>query len=331
MGESLKHIMIKSHKYRRNDQSGGVTPFLVIITTMIIIAIFEFGVIYSDWNYIRLTPVNITVNNEHYFPIPGVAITIDGDFIGQTDDIGEITALLSEPDRAHISARKKPFNDIDTTISADDSGSDITLSMNRPFTAMTIIALDKSGEPLSNVEINSPEGKIGQTDEEGKITATDSFYILDSVDVKLSKKGYKDLSQTIVISELQQTASFTMVKRTTPSPKPRPAPAPKSDFQTHFNLANRHLDRAISGESKYFGKALNEVDKALGFRPKYQLAKQLKVEILFNFAKSLRDSKLLYEAANRCGEALKIYNEIPEDQLYHEVQKLKNEIDKKLN
>jgi hypothetical protein len=196
---------------------------------------------------------------------------------------------------------------------------------------MTIIPLDKSAEPLSNVEINSPEGKIGQTDEEGKITATDSFYILDSVDVKLSKKGYKDLSQTIVISELQQTASFTMVKRTTPSPKPPPASSPKSDFQTHFNLANRHLDRAISGESKYFGKALNEVDKALGFRPRYQLAKQLKVEILFNFAKSLRDSKLLYEAANRCGEALKIYNEIPEDHLYNEVQKLKNEIDKKLN
>ena len=47
---------------------------------------------------------------------------------------------------------------------------------------------------------------------------------------ELSKKGYKDLSQTIVISDPEQTASYTMVKRTIPSPKPPPASSPKSDF-----------------------------------------------------------------------------------------------------
>jgi hypothetical protein len=329
-GEIIRYFGGKSLKSSQYGQSGRVTPFYFIIIIMLVIAVYEFGVIYGDWNYIRLMPVNIIVNNERHSPIPGAAITVDGDLIGQTDEFGKITALISEPDRANISVKKRPFNDIDTTVSLDVSGSDITLSMSRPFASMTIVVLDESGKPLSNVDISSSEGKIGETDEEGKISTTDDFYLLDSVDVKLSKKGYADLAQTIVVDELQQTADFAMAKKTTPSPKPPPAP-PKSDFQTHFNQANRYLDRAISGESKYYGRALNEIDKALGFRPRYQLAKQLKVEILFNFAKSLRDSNLLYEAANRCGEALKIYNEIPEDHLYQEVQKLKKDIDKKLN
>jgi hypothetical protein len=323
----------KSLKFPRYDQSGRITAFFLIAIAMLVIVIYEFGVIYADWNYISLMPVNITVNNEKHSPIPGVSVTINGDLIGNTSELGKVTALISETDRAKVSARKRPFIDIDTTISVSGTGSDITLVMNRPFSAITIFVVDKSGEPLSNVEINTDEGKVGETGQEGKISTADAFRLPDSVYVKLSKKGYKDLSEKLVIGELQQTASFTMAKEAAPTPKPppsRPPSPPASNFQTHFDQANRYLDRAIGGESKYFGRALNEVDKALAFRPDYQLAKQLKVEILLNFARTLRDSNLLYEAANRCGEALKVYDEIPQDHLYLEVQKLKSEIDKEL-
>lgn len=315
-----------------SDQSGRVTAFSVILILIIIIVIYEFGVIYGDWSHIRLIPVKITVNNDLRFPIAGAAITIDEDYIGQTDEAGQLTAFLSELGRIHILARKKPFNDVDTTISLESDPLNISLSMHRPYSALTVAVLDESGEPLDDVAIESKEENIGKTGEDGKFTASESFRILDSIYVKLSKKGYKDLSQDILLSELEQTASFTMVKGTAPPPVTKPPVSPpKPDFQTHFDLANRYLDRAISGESKYFGRALNEIDRAIAIRPRYQLAKQLKVEILFNFAKSLRDSNLLYEAANRCGEALKVYQEIPQDQMFYEVQKLKAEVDEKLN
>lgn len=324
----------QSLRFPGYDQSGRVTVFFLIIIAMLVIVIYEFGLIYADWNYISLIPMNITVNNEKHAPISGVAISISGDLIGQTSELGRITALMSETDRANVSARKRPYIDIDTTISLSAGGSDITLVMNRPFSAMTIFVADKSGEPLSNVEVKTADGKIGETDEEGKILTSDAFYLLDSVDVKLSKKGYEDLSRSLVIGESEQTASFTMAKEAAPTPKPPPSPPPSpppaSNFQTHFDQANSYLDRAISGDSKYFGRALNEIDMALALRPGYQLAKQLKVEILLNFARSLRDSNLLYEAANRCGEALKVYEKMPQDHLYLEVQKLKSEIDKEL-
>ena len=321
----------ESLKFPRYDQSGRITAFFVIIVAMLVIVIYEFGLIYADWNRINLIPLNITVNDEERSPIPGVTISVGGELVGETNEVGKITALMSETDHADISARERPYDDIDTTISVSGRGSDITLVMTRPFSAMTILVVDKSGEPLSNVEINTAKGKIGETDKEGKIFTADAFHLLDSVYVRLSKKGYRDLKQDLVIGQPEQTASFTMVKEEAPVSKPPPpSPPPTSNFQTHFDLANRYLDRAIGGESKYFGRALNEVDKALGFRPDYQQAKQLKVEILLNFARSLRDSNLLYEAANRCGEALKVYEKMPQDHLYLEVQKLKSEIDKEL-
>ena len=52
---------------------------------------------------------------------------------------------------------------------------------------------------------------------------------------------------------------------------------------------------------------------------------------LFNFAKSLRDSNLPYEAVNRLGEALKMYRDIPQDPLYDQVDKLKMEIERDLS
>jgi hypothetical protein len=323
----------KSLKFLRYDQSGRITAFLVIIVAMLIIVIYEFGLIYADWNRINLISVNITVNDEDRSPIPGVSIKVDGELVGETNGLGKITALISKPDRLNLSARKRPFNDIDTTVSVDETSSDIFLLMKRPFSVVTISVVDKSGDPLSNVEVSSSKGKIGETDEEGRISTADAFHLLDSVYVKLSKKGYKDLSQALVLNEPEQTASFTLAKEAAPTPKPppsRPPSPPASNFQTHFDQANRDLDRAIGGESKYFGRALNEIDKALALRPGYQLASQLKVEILLNFARSLRDSNLLYEAANRCGEALKVYDHIPQDHLYLEVQKLKSEIDKEL-
>jgi hypothetical protein len=320
-----------SLKFPRYDQSGRITAFFVIIVAMLVIVIYEFGLIYADWSRINLIPLNITVNDEERSPIPGVTIAVGGELVGETNGLGKITALISESDRAAISARERPYGDIDTTISVSGRRSDITLVMTRPFSAMTISVVDKSGQPLSNVEINTAKGKIGETDEEGKIFTSNAFHLLDSVYVRLSKKGYKELRQDLVIGEPEQTASFTMVKEEAPVSKPPPpSPPPTSDFQTHFDLANRYLDRAIGGESKYFGRALNEIDKALGFRPDYQQARQLKVEILLNFARSLRDSNLLYEAANRCGEALKVYEKMPQDHLYLEVQKLKSDIDKEL-
>ena len=136
------------------------------------------------------------------------------------------------------------------------------------------------------------------------------------------------------VADIIQVDSFTMVKKTAPArpvattpPKPKPEP----DFQTYVNRASNYLDRAISGESKYFGRALTEIEKAIRAKPKSLLAKQLKVEILFNFAKSLRDSNLPYEAVNRLGEALKMYRDIPQDPLYDQVDKLKMEIERDLS
>jgi tetratricopeptide (TPR) repeat protein len=151
------------------------------------------------------------------------------------------------------------------------------------------------------------------------------------VDVKLSKSGFDELSENIYLSDVNHIDSFALVKRAAPArPAAAAPPKPKPDFQTYVNRASNYLDRAISGESKYFGKALNEIEKALRAKPRSLLAKQLKVEILFNFAKSLRDSNLPYEAVNRLGEALKIYGDLPQDPLYEQVYRLKIEIEKEL-
>jgi hypothetical protein len=176
------------------------------------------------------------------------------------------------------------------------------------------------------------EGKdYGRTGEDGSVTISETAHILDSVDVKLSKSGYDDLTEVIYLADMSQTDSLTMVKRTAPvRPAVTEPPKPKVDFQTYVNRASNYLDRAISGETKYFGRALTEIDKALRAKPKSLLAKQLKVEILFNFAKSLRDSNLPYEAVNRLGEALKVYRDIPQDPLYDQVVRLKMEIEKEL-
>ena len=178
------------------------------------------------------------------------------------------------------------------------------------------------------------EGKdLGQTGEDGSLIISKSLHIDDTVDVKLSKSGYDDLSENIYLADLSQMDSLIMSKKTAPSrPTTTTPPKPKSQpsFQTYMNRASNYLDRAISGDSKYFGKALNEIDKAIGVRPRSMPAKQLKVEILYNFAKSLRESNLPYEAINRLGEALKMYRDIPQDPLYNEVDKLKREIEKEL-
>jgi tetratricopeptide (TPR) repeat protein len=137
--------------------------------------------------------------------------------------------------------------------------------------------------------------------------------------------------ENIYLSDVNHIDSFTLVERAAPA---RPAvaapPKPKPDFQSYVNRASNYLDRAISGESRYFGKALTEIEKALRAKPRSLLAKQLKVEILYNFAKSLRDSNLPYEAVNRLGEALKMYGDLPQDPLYDQVVKLKMEIEKEL-
>jgi hypothetical protein len=182
------------------------------------------------------------------------------------------------------------------------------------------------------------EGKDqGRTGDDGSMTISEAVHILDTVDVKLSKSGFDDLTEDLYLADIEHVDSFTMIKQIAPTrpasttqPKPKPKPKPKPDFQSYVNRASNYLDRAISGETKYFGRALTEIEKAIRARPKSIPAKQLKVEILFNFAKSLRDSNLPYEAVNRLGEALKMYRDIPQDPLYDQVVRLKTEIEREL-
>jgi tetratricopeptide (TPR) repeat protein len=177
----------------------------------------------------------------------------------------------------------------------------------------------------------------GQTGEDGRLTISDYVHILDSAKVKLSKSGFDDLSRDIYLADADNIDSLTMVKRTASSRPEVTAPSrpevttpsrPGSDFQTYINAARNYLDRAISGESRYFGRALTEIDKAINANPRSIPARQIKVEILFNFAKSLRESNLPREAINRLGEAQKIYRNIPQDPLYFEIDKLKKELEK---
>lgn len=324
-------MIIKLCKSLRNDQSGRIAALGVVIIIMFIVTVFELSIIYADWNRINLIPLNISIINDLHLPVPGVGLTIDREFIGQTGLDGEIQALISESGEVHLNAKKNPFNDLDTTIFVGDDGINIILSMNRPYAILKIIASDESGVPLEGVGIALNKEEVGKTGKDGGLTIIETVRLLDSIDVKLSKAGYKDLSEDIYLTDFNHAGTFTMVKGATPSRSVKSTPSkPKPSFQSHFGLANSYLDRAIAGQPKYFGRALKEIDKAIGIRPKYLLAKQLKVEILFNFAKSLRDSNLTYEAANRLGEALKIYRNIPQDALYNEVDKLKMEMDKKL-
>jgi len=323
-----------------NNQAGRITIFGFMILIMSIITIYELSVIYADWNRIKMIPLQIAILSDARLPIPGVGVTINKDYIGQTDNNGKLTALISEAGKINVKVMKKPLADIDTTIFLEDTGTNVVFSMNRPYATLRIVTLNESGEPLGNVGISVDNKNRGQTGEDGSLEIAETVHVLDSIDVRLSKSGFNDLSKQIYLADAAQSESFTMTKKTASSPGISPAPAPSPaispappsstpDFQTSYNLASRYLDRAISGQPKYFGQALNEIDKAISIRPKQLQAKQLKVEILYNFAKSLRDSGLPREAANRLGEALKLYGEIPRDPLYNEVQKLKAEVDKK--
>jgi tetratricopeptide (TPR) repeat protein len=325
---------IELHKHLRNNQSGRVTFFSIIILIMFIISAYELNIIRRDWKKVNSISLKISVLDDLRSPISGVSIEIDKKYVGQTDARGDLTALLSKPGKIQIAAKKEPLNAIDTTIVLKDDESRIAFSMTRPYSTLMITALDKSGKPLQSAEVYLGRSSFGETDANGMLTVPDTLHLFDSVYVKIIKKGFNDVLKSLYLAAATQADSFTLTEKTAPSasaPAPStPAPAAQPDFQSHYDLANRYLDRAIGGESKYFGRALSEIDKAISARPKYPAAKQLKVEILFNFAKSLQNAGLLLEAANRCNEALKIYREIPEDPLMGEVQKLKAEIDEKL-
>jgi len=315
-----------------NDQSGRVTFFSILIILMLIITFYGLNTVRSDWNQIKLIPVKVRIANELRSWITGVDVAIDNQFKGRTNEMGEVTALIAKPGNIHIVAQKYPYRTLDTTISLSDNGLDASFSMYKPFAALQINALTESGEAIKDANIVLNKKEFGRTDENGSLSIRETLRLLDSVEVKLNKEGFENLIEYVYLADTSQESSYTMVKKAAPAPsKPKPKPKPKPDFQSHFDLANRYLDKAIAGDIKSYGRALNEISAAISSRPKYVPAKQLKVEILYNFAKSLRDSKLLNEAANRCGEALKVYKDIPQDQMFQEIQKLKTEIDKKLN
>ncbi len=327
----INKMIEKSCRKVWDNQHGRITAFGIIILIMFLITVYELGVIYADWNRIRLINLNIRVLNDQRLPVPDVSFSVNDDFIGFSNMEGKVTALISKPGEVHIIARKKPLDDIDTMIVLEDGGSNFVFSMNRPYATLTVVTASEAGEPLKEVEIVLDGENYGKTGEDGSIAISKSIHILDSVDVKLSKSGFDDLSENIYLADINQIDSFTMVKKTAPSrPAATKPPKPKPDFQTYVNRASNYLDRAISGESKYFGRSLTEIEKAIRAKPKSLLAKQLKVEILFNFAKSLRDSNLPYEAVNRLGEALKMYRDIPQDPLYNQVDRLKMEIEREL-
>lgn len=319
------------YKHFSLNQSGRVTFFSIITLIMFIISVYELNIIHIDWNKVNSISLKISVFDDLRSPIAGVSIEIDKEYIGQTDAKGDLTTLLSKPGKIQIAAKKEPLHDIDTTIILEDDGSRIAFLMARPYSTLMLTALDKSGKPLQYAEISLGRSSFGETDENGSLTIADTLHLFDSVSVKISREGFNDVYKSIYLADANQMESFTMEKITTPSKIIATAkPVSKSDFQTHYNLSNKYLDRAITGESQYYGKALAEIDKALKKRPKHLTAKKLKVEILINFAKSLQKANLPHEAANRCNEALKIYQDIPQDQLFEEIQKMKNEIDNKL-
>jgi len=301
---------------------------------MLFITIYELGVIYADWNKIKMISLDIRVFNEQRLPVSDVSLTVNDDFAGFTNMEGKVVALIPKPGDVRISVKKKPFDEIDTTMAVGEDGLDVNFTMNRPYSTLTIVAVGETGEPLKDVGIVVEGKNFGQTGEDGSLIISESLHIDDTADVKLSKSGYEDLSEDIFLVDISHVDSFAMVKRTAPASPVRTAPTappkPRDNFQTYVNRASDYLDRAISGDSKYFGKALNEIEKALNAKPRSLLAKQLKVEILYNFAKSLRESNLPYEAVNRLGEALKMYRDIPQDPLYNEVDKLKREIEREL-
>jgi hypothetical protein len=323
-----------SSKGLKVSQRGRVSAFGIMIIIMLFITIYELGVIYADWNKIKMIGLNIRVLNEQRLPVSDVSLTVNDNFAGFTNMEGKVMALISQPGDVRINVRKKPFDEIDTTMNVGNEGLDVNFTMNRPYSTLTIVAVGETGEPLQDVGVVAEGKNLGQTGEDGSLIISKSLHIDDTVDVKLSKSGYDDLSDNIFLVDISHVDSFTMVKRAAPASPARPAPTappkPRDDFQSYVNRASNYLDRAISGDSKYFGKALNEIDKAIRARPRSMPAKQLKVEILYNFAKSLRNSKLPYEAVNRLGEALKMYRDIPQDPLYNEVDKLKREIEKEL-
>lgn len=317
----------------QSDQSGRVTFFSIIIILMAVIAVYELSVIYSDWSQIKKIPLNIKILDDIRLPVSGVNITIDGEYLGLTDIKGEIEALISDPGNIHVLGEKDPFSKLDTTIVLSDNGLTTVFSMNRPYSDLILTARDDSGQALRDVGVNINDTDLGKTGDDGSLRIADTLHMNDSIFVKLDKAGYRSENKYIYLSDTVITDAFTMVKETAPAPvkpKPKPPAPAERDFDSYFNSANRNLDKAISGEPKYFGRALGDIDKAISLRPRFMQAKQLKVEILFNFAKSLESSNLLYEAANRCGEALKIYQEIPQDQMYLDIQKLKSDLDNKL-
>jgi hypothetical protein len=337
IGDTTDKMRDISHKIEPAREQGYITVFGILILIMFLITIYELSVIYADWNRIKLIALNISVLNEQSSPIPGVSLTVDDELIGQTDEEGRIAAFISNPGEVHIVARKKPLRDIDTTVAFEEDGSSVIFSMVRPYAKLTLVTLDEGGAPLKDVSIRVQGKDQGQTGEDGRLTISDYVHILDSAKVKLSKSGFDDLSRDIYLADADNIDSLTMVKRTASSRPEVTAPSrpevttpsrPGSDFQTYINAARNYLDRAISGESRYFGRALTEIDKAINANPRSIPARQIKVEILFNFAKSLRESNLPREAINRLGEAQKIYRNIPQDPLYFEIDKLKKELEK---
>jgi len=299
---------------------------------MLVISIYGLSIIYSDWQEIKLIQLKVKITDEQRNLISDVEISLDQNLAGKTDALGELTSLISKPGNIFIRADKYPYTVIDTTIFLPDSGLDVSFQMRKPFASLSLMAFDESGAILADAKVMLNRKESGQTDENGVLLIRETLRLLDSVEVKLTKDGFDNLTDYIYLANTNQEASFVLNKKAKAAPaKPKPVAKPKPDFQSYFNKANQYLDRAISGDMKYYGRALSEINSAISTRPKYVPAKQLKVEILFNFAKSLQSSKLLNEAANRCGEALKVYRDMPQDQMYLEIQKLKGEIDNKLN
>jgi hypothetical protein len=201
-------MKIDFRKGVKNSQSGRVTAFGILILIMFLITIYELGVIYADWNRIRLIGLNIRVLNEQRLPVSDVSFSINGDFAGFTNMEGKFKSLISEPGDIEITARKKPFDDIDTTIALKEEGSDLILTMNRPFATLTVVTISETGEPLKDVGVFVRSKNQGSTGEDGSITISKSLHIHDTVDVKFSKSGFDELSENIYLSDVNHIDSF---------------------------------------------------------------------------------------------------------------------------
>jgi hypothetical protein len=209
--------------------SGRISFFGIVMAVILIIAAFMLILVIKEVVHKEEVSVTIIVKNDIGYPVAGASISLDGQQVASTDSNGNYTFTYTSDNqgkRRLVKAEAPDFDPAETVVNLTGKPSLITLSMQRAFASLSVVAIDSlTKAPLSGVTLYIGAEKIDTTDVNGKITIpSHRMHLHDSPVIKLEKIKYQDRVEYLYINSKDQSATLYMLQSiSSEPPKPKPA------------------------------------------------------------------------------------------------------------